>query len=57
MHIIYALMLMTCFSGKTCKQVVISTYPDKDNCVQVANAIHQADDTILGTCQKVVVGY
>lgn len=55
MHIVYALMLMTCFSGKTCKSVAINTYENKTDCVQVAKAIRDADDTIMATCTEAAI--
>lgn len=55
MHTIFVLMLMTCYSGPKCKAVPVQTYPTKEDCVAVSEAIHKADDTILGSCQKVAV--
>lgn len=55
MHTVFALMLMTCYSGKTCKSVAIQTYPTKADCTLVAKAIRNADDTIMATCTEAAI--
>ncbi len=55
MHIIYALMLMTCYTGKTCKSVPIQTYDDKAKCMEVVKHIREADDSIMATCTEAAI--
>jgi len=55
MHIVFALMLMTCYSGKTCKSVAINTYPTKEQCQLVAKRVREADDAIMATCTEAAI--